>query len=260
MGMKAWKNNEGHKVIFKRFLVAFIVLVVVILFGTLGYHFIEGWSFSDAAYMTVITIASVGYGEVRDLSGVGRIFTSFLIFIGVVTIAGWVGIMTSLFVDTDLKNYFRRKKMIGKIQNMRNHTIICGGGDTGMAVIHELYNQPAGIVLVENDPEAVKYVQYIYPKVAIVESNATVEEALWIANIKVAKNLVVSLSSDIDDIYVVLTARDLNPNLFIVAKAFDDSKAKRILKAGANEVVSPNKIGGQRMAQLCCSGELQASA
>ena len=251
--MKIEQHAQEYRKMLRRCVTLFIALLSTFFIGTLGYRLIEGWSFSDAAYMTVITIASVGYREIGDLSGAGRIFTSVLIFIGVTVIAGWVAVVTSFLLDTDLKNYFRRKKMIEKISQMRHHTIVCGGGNTGVAVIEELLEKRMDIVLIENNAEIIKHIEYKFPRVAIVEGSATVEETLWIANVKAAKNLIVSLSSDVDNIYVVITARDLNPNLFIVARSFDDATGQRMLKAGANDVVSPDKIGGQKMAQICSS-------
>ncbi len=150
--------------------------------------------------------------------------------------------------------------MIEKIGKMRNHTIVCGAGSTGSSVIEALLDHQLDVVVIEQNPETVKHIQYRYPQIAIIESSATVEESLWIANVKAAKNLVVTFSSDMDNIYVVITARDLNPRLFIVARAMEDSAAKRILKAGANDVVSPNKIGGRTMAGLCLKEHPQHSA
>ncbi len=251
--IKIRQETEEYQKLLRRCLKLFLILILTIFIGTLGYHLIEGWNFSDCLYMTVITIASVGFEEVGHLSSVGRIFTEILIFIGVTVIAGWVAVATSFFIDVDLKSYFRRRTMIDKISRMRDHTIVCGGGNTGANIIQELTDKDRDVVLIENNPDAVKYMEYKFPKIAIVEANATHEETLWIANIKAAKNLIVSLSCDVDDIYVVITARDLNPNLFIVTRAFNDSTAQRILKVGANEVVLLNKLGGQKMAQMCLS-------
>lgn len=127
-------------------------------------------------------------------------------------------------------------------------------GDTGIAIIHELSEKGTDIVLIESDHETIKHIEYQFPKVAIVEGNATSEETLWIGNIKAAKNLIVSLASDVDNLFIVITGRDLNPNIFIVARIFDDTTAQRVLKAGANEVVSPYKLGGQKMVELCFAG------
>src|SRR3989338_3355523 len=224
----------------KRFLLIFAWLFGILILGTVGYMLIEGWSYSDAAYMTVITIATVGYREVGELSEAGRIFTSILIFIGVAVIAVWSAVITTFLVSSDFNDYFRRKKMIDKISKMRSHTVICGGGNTGIAVVQELLEKKVEIVMIETSPDSTKYLEYKFPQIAVVQGNATSEEMLWIANIKAAKNLIVALDSDVDNLFVVITARDLNPNLFIIARALDESTAHRILKAGANEVVSPH--------------------
>ncbi len=246
---------QEYRMMLKRFVALFFVLIAIILFGTLGYYWIEGWSFSDGAYMTVITIFTVGFRELGDLSNAGRVFTSFLIFLGMAFVTGWAATVTSFLVSSDLTNYFRRKRMIEKIKHLQNHTIICGGGNTGIAVIQELSDKKVNIVVIENSQDVIKHIEYKFPQIAVIEGSATAEETLWLANIKAAKNLIACLASDIDNLYIVITARDLNPKLFIVARIFDDSTAQRVLKAGADDVVSPNKIGGQKMAQLCYGHE-----
>ncbi len=249
--MKIKQDAQQLNRMLNRCLLFFGVLCFTVVFGAVGYRIIEGWPLYDGIYMAVITIASVGYREIGELSPIGRFFTEILIFMGVTAIAGWVAVMTSFLLDADLKNYFRRKAMIDKISKMRNHTIVCGGGHTGLAIIQELSDKGVDVVLIENDHETIKKIEYKFPKVAVVEGSATTEEALWIANIKAAKNLIASLVSDVDNLFIVITARDLNPNLFIVARVFDDATAQRALKAGANEVVSPYKLGGQKMVELC---------
>jgi len=251
--MKIKQDTEQYRKLLRRCGKFFLVVLLTVLLGATGYWLIEGWPFYDGIYMTIITIASVGYREIGDLSPTGRLFTEFLIFIGMAVIAGWVAVVTSFLIDADLNNYFRRKKMIDRIAKMQKHTVICGAGNTGQSVIESLDGKNMDIVLIEQDPEVIKRIEYRFPRVAIVEGNATVEETLWIANIKAARNFVAALETDVSNLYIVITARDLNSNLFIVARVHDDSTAQRVLKAGANEVVSPNRIGGQKMAELCHS-------
>ena len=243
--------DQEYRMMFRRFLVLFFVLFIVILFGAAGYRLIEGWSFSDGAYMTIITIFTVGFKEVGDLSGAGRVFTTVLILLGMAFVTSWAATITSFLVSSDLTNYFRRRKMIEKIMHMNRHTVLCGGGCTGAAVITELTAKKTDVVVIEHNAETIKNLEYKFPALAAIEGNATSEETLWLANIKAAKNLVTCLATDVDNLFVVITARDLNPNLFIVSRAFSDSSAQRILKAGADEVVLPNKIGGQKMAEIC---------
>lgn len=246
-------NNKISDVIVvaRRMLFLLIIVFITIAVGTLGYFLIEGWNIQDAFYMTAITISAVGFREIGGLSFLGRIFTVGLIFVGVTLIAGWVAIVTSFLVEADLKNFFRRRKMFDKIKNLKNHTILCGGGSTGRAIIEEFKAANKSLVIIENDKESVRKIQDKFPEFAVIEANATTEEPLWLANIKSAGTLISSLSTDVDNLYVVITARDLNPDLFIVARSFDENIAHRIYKAGANEVIFPNKIGGQRMASIC---------
>ncbi|MFC1703273.1 potassium channel family protein [Candidatus Omnitrophota bacterium] len=251
--MKESHAVSNISVVLKRVLLLFAVLAVCFLIGTFGYYLIEGWTFADAFYMTAITISAVGFREIGSLSLTGRLFTIFLIFMGVTLLAGWVAIVTSFLVGADLRNYFRRKKMFDKIKNMKHHTILCGGGTTGRVIVEEFKKGNQDLIIVEQDQSATKKIEDKFPNIPIIHANATSEESLWIANIKAAGCLISALSSDIDNLYVVITARDLNPNLFIVARCFDDSIAHRIHKAGANEVISPNRIGGQRIAEICFS-------
>ena len=248
------KIFEEYRMMLRRFIVLFLILLLIILFGTLGYRVIEGWSFSDGAYMTIITIFTVGYREIGELSQAGRVFTSILIFAGMAFVTSWAATITSFLVSSDLTHYFRRKRMIDKIKHMQGHTVLCGGGSTGFAVIQELLQKKINVAVIEHNPEVIKRLEYQFPTVALIEGNATAEETLWLANIKAAKNLITCLASDVDNLYVVITARDLNPDLFIVSRAFQDTTAQRILKAGANDIVLPNKIGGQKMAQMCHAG------
>ncbi|MBM3252088.1 MAG: potassium channel family protein [Candidatus Omnitrophica bacterium] len=249
--MEEKKKISDVTVVLKRIILLVAILFVVIFSGTLGYFLIEGWSLQDAFYMTAITISTVGFGEVGRLSFSGRLFTVILIFIGITLFGSWTAVITSFLVEADLKNYFRRKKMFDKIKNMKDHTILCGSGSTGMAIIEEFTKANKDLVLIEHNREHIRKIEDKFPKVPIIEANATAEESLWIANIKSAGVLISALSTDVDNLYVVITARDLNPNLFIVARSFDDNIAHRIYKAGANEVIFPNKIGGQRMASIC---------
>jgi voltage-gated potassium channel len=246
-------NNKISDVILvlRRIVLLIFILLVILFIGTLGYYLIEGWNIQDAFYMTAITISAVGFREIGKLSFLGRLFTVILIFIGVTLLAAWVAIVTSFLVEADLKDFFRRRKMIERIKNMKNHTILCGGGSTGRAIIEEFRDANKELVIIENNKDNVKKIQDKFPEFPVIEANATTEEPLWLANIKSAGTLISALSTDVDNLYVVITARDLNPNLFIVARSFDENIAHRIYKAGANEVIFPNKIGGQKMASIC---------
>lgn len=238
-------------VVLRRMLLLVFILLATIFFGTLGYFIIEGWNIQDAFYMTAITISAVGFREIGQLSFPGRLFTIILIFIGITLLAAWVAVVTSFLVEADLKHFFRRRKMFEKIKNLKDHTILCGGGTTGRAIIEEFKKTDRNLVIVEQDKANVRYIQEKFPDFPVIEANATSEESLWIANVKSAGALISALSTDIDNLYVVITARDLNPNIFIVSRSFDENIAHRIYKAGANEVIFPNKIGGQRMASIC---------
>ncbi|MEK6645467.1 MAG: potassium channel protein [Candidatus Firestonebacteria bacterium] len=222
-----------------------ITLAVVLLVGVLGYVGIEKWSFLDALYMTIITLATVGYGETNPLSQNGRIFTMFLILCGTGVLVYVASSMTAFFVEGELKGILRRRKMEKKIKKLSSHYIICGGDRTGKYIIDEMIKTKRDFVLIEKNVEKVKKLEE--QNILYVLGNAEEDDTLLKAGIKQAKGLVATLASDQDNLFVVLTARELNPNLRIVSKMLEENSVQKFKKAGADGVVSPNLIGGLRL-------------
>jgi voltage-gated potassium channel len=225
--------------------VAVGLLVGLVLIGALGYMLIEGWNFFDALYMTVISITTTGFAEVHPLSHSGRLFTIVVIVLGVVTIAYTGGRIAQLV----LENYLlRRRRMSRKVSNLKNHYIICGFGRMGKQICLELQANQAPFVVVENDPAKVDILRdlgYLY-----VEGDATQDEVLARAGIKQAKGLVAVLPTEAENVFTTLSAKVLNPEVFIVSRAVEEETESKLIKAGANRVVKPYEIGGHRMAQV----------
>jgi voltage-gated potassium channel len=222
------------------------LLLLIIIAGTLGYHFIEGWSLFDSLYMTVITLATVGYGETHPLSFAGRVFTLFLILGGMGIILFGVSELTQFIVQGGIGGILRRRKMERTIKKISNHYILCGAGKNGHYILEELIRTKRKVVAVEKDPTKVQ--DLINRNVPTVEGDASHDSVLRSAGIDRATGLVSTLPEDKDNLFVVITARGLNPNLRIVAKVDDIEVREKFFRSGANSAVSAPYIGGLRMA------------
>ncbi len=225
--------------------IAVALLFGIIFVGVVGYEIIEGWDWFDSLYMTIITITTTGYREVRPLSPAGRFFTMFILVLGVATIAYTGGRIAQLFVETYLQ---RRKKMSRKVQSLKNHYIVCGYGRMGKKICEVLKKNKADFVVIERNPEEIERLRE--HGLTYVEGDATEDEILNLAGIKQAKGLVAALPTEADNVFATLSARVLNPNIFIVARAVEEETESKLIKAGANRVVKPYEIGGNRMAQV----------
>ena len=233
-----------------RFLGAVAFTAGLVLVGTVGFAIMPGWSLSDAFYMTVITVSAVGYGEVQLLDDGGRLFASFLIMGGVVSLAIWFALITSTLVEMDLAHMFRRRRTMKSIDKLKNHMIVCGTGRTGRHVIKEFLGAGTDYVAIERETEHAELVRDLDERALVIEGDATRDDVLLAAGIRRASGLVTTLSADTDNVFVCLTARDLNPELTIVGRARSEDAVSKIRKAGADHVVSPNATGGMRMASL----------
>jgi voltage-gated potassium channel len=197
--------------------------------------------------MTVITIASVGFKEVRDLSTGGRLFTIMLIFVGVSVLAYAAGSIVQFVVEGQLRSILGRKQLEKKIAKLRGHYIICGYGRIGTHICRELEAKPVPLVVVERDP---KNCQRLNEEgVLYVEGDATADDTLIRAGILNARGLVTAVTSDTENVYITLTARGINPDLFILARASEDGAEMKLRRAGASKVISPYIMGATRMAQ-----------
>ncbi len=227
--------------------VVILAFILIILFGTIGYVLLEDYTPLEALYMTVITLTTVGFGEVRPLDNVGRIFTIVLITVGLIFVISQLAYIGEYIIDGHLLRVYRRKRVKKQLSEMENHYIICGYGQMGKVVVSELMSRNAPVVVVDNSPdEELKLTENNIPHLL---GDATDEETLLSVGIKKAKGLVSVVTKDTDNVFIVLTARDLNKDLFICARASSPGTEKRLIKAGANRVVSPYISGAKRIAQ-----------
>jgi voltage-gated potassium channel len=225
------------------------ILLLVMVAGVIGYRAIEGWTFIDALYMTVITLATVGYGETHPLSPAGRIFTIALILGGVGTAFYIISSMARYVLEGELGFRIGRQRMEAKISKLQNHYVLCGFGRVGEAIAATLKEQESDFVVIDRSEECAKKARdtgYL----VIHDDAAGNDEVLKRARIDKAKALITALGEDADNTYAVLAARQLNPSLPIIARASSEEAQKRLHLAGASRVVAPNTIGGHRMAML----------
>ena len=224
-----------------------LVLFLLMSLGTMGYMAIEGWRFLDALYMTVITLATVGFQEVHYLSDKGRVFTILLIIVGVMVLGYTVGKLAQIMFEGQFQRFLGRKKLEKSIEELRDHYIVCGYGRIGSLICKEFAAKPIPFVVVEHNPDVIEKLEE--DNMLFLRGNATEDETLLKAGIKRAKGLVSVVTSDTENVYITLTARGLNPSLYILARSGEAGSEIKLERAGANKVVSPYHIGGSRMAQ-----------
>lgn len=223
------------------------LLLVVMAAGTAGYHFIEGWTWFDGFYMVVTTLTTIGYQEVHPLSHAGRVFNIFVILSGVSLVLLGVGALSQALLEFELQSFFGRRRMERDIGRLDGHYIICGMGRVGRSVARELERRPVPFVVIENAES--KLQRYSGENWLVVTGDATQEQVLRKAQIERARGLIAATTTDATNLYIVLTARGLNPHLKIIARASEDGAEKHLLTAGADSVVSPYSFAGQRIAQ-----------
>lgn len=233
-----------------RLLGALLFTVSLSVVGTVGFASIPGYSLSDAFFMTVITVSAVGYGEIRTLTDGGRVFASFMIAGGIITLAIWFALITATLVEMDLAQAFKRRKTMKRIDSIRDHVILCGAGRTGLAAIKRFVARNTPYVAIESDPARVDDALNADPDALIIEGDATDDVALLAAGIERARGLIAALSADTDNAFVCLAARELNADLTIVGRSRSEESVSKLRKAGADRVVTPHATGGIQMASL----------
>ncbi|NOU35194.1 MAG: potassium channel protein [Kiritimatiellaceae bacterium] len=225
-----------------------LLVLSVLVGGTAGYHLIEGWPLDESLYMTVITVSTVGFGEVHALSHNGRIFTILLIFFGVTSVALSLTSMFEYFILRGLKNLFGRNKMDKQIEKLNRHIIICGFGRTGDYIARDLKKMNKPFVVIENDPARIKVLEE--EGVLYIQGDPAEEDQLEAAGVARAESLVASLPKDADNLFLTINARSMNRDLHIIARVQDSDNGRKLIKAGANQVVSPFSTGASRIVQL----------
>jgi voltage-gated potassium channel len=235
--------------VFKRLLIALSLLVGVFIVGCVGYVAIEDYGWIDSFYMTVITMASVGYGEVQPLGVAGKIFTSFLIVASVATYVYAITIVTTVIIEDEFRNHFKHIRVNKEIKQLKNHVIVCGFGRNGRQACQQLASGKVNFVVVESNAQVLEQLKE-QGQTLFIEGNATEDHVLENAGIREAKGLIAALPDDAANVFIVLTARELNPNLKIISRASSDAAESKLKRAGANNVIMPDRIGGTHMAAL----------
>ncbi len=227
-------------------ILSFTLLILLIASGCIGYMVLEEWSFADALYMTVITLATVGYGEVHKVSEMGRYFTVILIFLGVGYFLYVGGNIIQFLVEGRIRLILGRHKLDKQIKKLKNHYIICGYGRIGRVLTRYLVEKYINVVIIEKSKARIPALNE--DGVLYIIGEASDEKTLISAGIKKAKGVITAVGTDADNVFLVLIAKALNPDIFIVARAIQNTAKKTLHAAGADKVVSPYDLGARRMA------------
>lgn len=236
------------KIFSRPFLAVTILLLGMVSVGTIGYMLLEGWTVLDALYMTTITMSTIGFGEVRELSTAGRVFTIGLIVIGVLTASYAVTAVVDLFTSQDFLEQLRSYRRRRTLERINNHCIICGFGRLGRNLARELKGRNFPAIVIDLEQEAIKICDQL--GIPAVQGNAADEHILQEAGIDRAKALVAAADSDAENVFIVLTAKGVNPNLQIFSRCNSEVSIPKLEKAGADTVVSPYVTAGRRIAQM----------
>jgi voltage-gated potassium channel len=228
---------------------------MLLLTGTFGYMLIEKYSFFDALYMTVITVGTVGYMEVHPLSMAGRVFTVCIILVNIGAFTFFVTYLTRYLLDGEFIRTYKQMKMDNAIQQLRNHVIVCGFGRNGTECAQVLHHNNIPFVVVEEKNELPDDLPFKVDY--FMKGDATKDETLHEAGIEHARAIIATMPIDADNLFMVLTARQLNPNITIISRASQDSSVGKLKIAGANNVIMPDKIGGAQMATLVLNPDVQ---
>ena len=241
--------------LFSKVLYSIIVLFMIIFFGTLGFMLIEGWTLIDSFYQTIITISTVGFETVEELSNVGKLFTAFLIITSFGTFAYTITSITGYVVSGDYRKYFKEYRFMKEIKDLKNHVIVCGYGRVGSKAIETLREHNHDFLVIEQDPEIIEKFRSEL-NIKCIKGDATKDDLLNKAGIANAKALITTLPYDADNLFVVLTAREVNKKLSIISRASNGSTVKKLKIAGANNVIMPDSLGGSHMAQLVATPDV----
>ncbi len=225
------------------------LLLVIVIIGVSGYIILEGMTFTEAVYMTIITVATVGFKEVEPLSQVGMWFTSFLIVISFGIFVYAVTSLTRFMIDGVIRNYYRDRKVQRRVKKLSDHVIICGYGRNGSQAAMDLKIHKVPFIVIENNLDIMETLRDS-DTVLYIEGDATQDEILLEAGIMDARAMITTLPVDADNLYVVLTAKGLNPGLKIISRASNENSDIKLRRAGASNVIMPDRVGGQRMAKL----------
>ena len=233
-----------------RLLQPFIVLLLLVLVGIMGYIILEEYSFLEALYMTTIAITTAGFDEVRPLSDEGRMFTIFLLLTSWATFAWAIARITQFVVTGEINKYFKTRKVMKAISELNHHVILCGFGRNGQQAARTLKNHNIEFVVIDKHEEAMDSILPFFPNLNYLIGDSTDDDLLRKAGVEKAVALITALPDDADNVFIVLSARVLNNKLHIISRASHENSIPKIKKAGADNVIMPDKIGGSHMATL----------
>ncbi|MFC4096250.1 potassium channel family protein [Euzebyella saccharophila] len=236
-----------------RIYLAITLMLAVLLLGIFGYWFIADYTLVEAFYMTIITVTTVGFGEIRPLSTEGKIFTAFLIVLSVFIFAFAISVISEYILSRNSLQLLKKKKVKNQIDQLQNHIIVCGFGRNGMQAAERLRAYERPFVIIERDREVIEKHE---EEALFVEGDANEDEVLVSAGIERAKYLIAALPDDAVNLFVVLSARQLNKKLFIISRASLATSQKKLKLAGADKVIMPDRIGGDHMASLVVMPDL----
>lgn len=228
--------------------ISLFLLLIIIGFGTFGYTSVEHMAPFDAFYMTLITISTVGFGEITPLSQAGRAITVIIIIAGISLLTYTLGQIAKIFIEGELREILGRRKLGKQISGLAGHFIVCGFGRIGEVLCKELADERIRFVVIEKQPEKVELLEkmgYLY-----IAGDATADDVLLQAGLLTAKGLATAVTSDADNVFITLTAKGLKPDVFVLSRAADLKNEKKLLRAGASRVICPYNMGGARMAQI----------
>jgi voltage-gated potassium channel len=231
----------------RRIIIVAGLMALILFVGTVGFRIIEGYSLFDAFYMTLITITTVGYQELRPLSHAGRIFNSFLILFGVSAVAFAFGAITQTIIEMELGDLFNKRRTKRMIEKLENHYIVCGFGRVGRNASHELLRSAVPFLVMDRSEDLVE--QAIHLGMLGVLGDATKDESLRAAGVMRARGLIAALSTDADNLFVILSAKTLNPSLTVVTRVDDEDAEDKLRRAGADMVFAPYTAAGLRLAR-----------
>jgi voltage-gated potassium channel len=233
----------------RRIIGALTVLLMLLTIGTIGYHILEDMALLEAMYMAVITVSTVGFGEVKQLSAEGRLFTMFLIVGGGGVAAYSLSTAAEFFLSGEWRVHLEQRRHYQLLNQLQDHTIVCGYGRMGRHVVDQLRLQGLDFVVIDPDSEKIAYIQRTMQALAVA-GDAADEANLHAAGIERARSLVTVASTDAENVFIVLTARSIRSDLLIIARANDDGSEEKLVRAGADRVILPYRISGRRIATL----------
>src|SRR4051812_355181 len=242
------RRRPGERRLLRFALAWLAIIVAIVIVGAVGYTFGEGWSIGDGLYLTIITLTTVGFKEVRELDTFGRIWTSMLSITGVVIIFGTLGLVAETFVGEAVSGRLEKRRMAEAVARLKDHFILCGYGRVGTTVARELVHSKVESVVIDVNPNSVERART--DDMLVVAGDATQDSILEMAGVKHARGLITTTDSDANNVFVTLSARALNKDLFIVARANDEQTEAKLSQAGADRVVSPYSRAGRQIAEV----------